>query len=77
VEVGHKMAQQIHEEALIQAKSILTKAQRDIANEMVKAKSELKKQIVNIVIQATQKLISEKMDTEKDKKLIVDFVDTL
>jgi F-type H+-transporting ATPase subunit b len=72
---GQQMAQHIQEEAHNSAKAILQKAQGDIANEMLKAQAELKNNLINTVILATQKFIKEKIDTEKDKQLIGEFVE--
>jgi F-type H+-transporting ATPase subunit b len=75
LEAGHQMASQIHEEAHAEAKSILQKAQKDIENELLKAQIELKSRISSLVILIAQKLIGEKMDAEKDKKLVEALLD--
>lgn len=75
--LGQQMVQAIQAEARAQARSMLIKAQSDIANEIEKAKDELKTQLVHIVINASQKIISQKMDSDQDQKLIGEIVDML
>ena len=77
IEAGKKTAQQIHEEAHNQARAILQKAKVDIENERIKAHMELKNTLITLIIDTTQKLIHERLDAEKDKKLIADFIEGL
>lgn len=74
IESAQKTAQALQEEAHVKAKEILQKAQEGIKHEMQKAQEELKGELIKIVIQATQKLLGEKMDTEKDRRLIDAFI---
>ena len=75
VNEGRKISQEIQAEARAQSKEILSKAQGDVEREVAKAKQQLKNDIVNLVISATEKIVQEKLDQEKHKKLIADFVE--
>ncbi|MCI0531062.1 MAG: F0F1 ATP synthase subunit B [candidate division Zixibacteria bacterium] len=75
VNEGRKISQEIQAEARTQSKEILSKAQGDVEREVAKAKQQLKNDIVNLVISATEKIVQEKLDQEKHKKLIADFVE--
>jgi len=75
VDAGQKAAKEIEETARQQAKGILNKAKEDIGHEINQAKKDLKKDLVNIVIGATEKLLHEKVDPEINQKLVGEFVD--
>jgi len=72
---GRRISQEIQAEARNQAKEILTKAQAEVEREIAKAKIQLKNDLVNMTIAATQKIIQERLDGDKHKKLIADFVE--
>ena len=74
VQEGLKISQEIQNEAHKQARNILNKAQEEVEREIDKARAQLKNNLVNIAMAATQKIIREKLDTEKDKELIAEFV---
>jgi F-type H+-transporting ATPase subunit b len=74
VQEGLKVAREIQNEAHKQARDILNKAQEEVEREIEKAKVQLKNNLVNIAIAVTQKIIKEKLDSEKDKKLIAEFI---
>lgn len=68
---GSKIAQSIKDEAQKQAKAIIALAQEETERELIKAKQELKKYIVDLVIDTSQKVIQEKITDEgKQKELI-------
>ena len=75
VKEGRKISQEIQAEARNQAKEILSKAHSEVEREIAKAKLQLKNDLVNMTISATQKIIQERLDQEKHRKLIADFVD--
>lgn len=75
MESGEKMAEQIQKEANIEADRIINSAELDVKYQIAKAKEELKKEIVNLTITASQNLIREKLGSAEDKKLVEDFLD--
>jgi F-type H+-transporting ATPase subunit b len=76
-ERGFKIAQQIREDAYRQANYIMNKAHEDALKETERAKLQLKEQIVELVVNATQKVIQEKLDLQKDKQMIETFIEKM
>lgn len=72
---GQKIADKIQEDSQIHAQEILSKAKQDVLQEIAKAKIELKTDLVNMVMVATEKLVEEKLNPEADERLIVDFIE--
>lgn len=74
---GQKMANQIKENARKEGLEIMNRSREEIQREVEKAKVQLKNDMVNLSLQAAQKVIQERLDQEKDKKLIRDFIEGL
>lgn len=77
VAAGQALARNIQEKARDDAQGIIENAKDNIRQELSKAKEELKEQVVNLTIAATEKIIKEKLTSDRDKKLIADFVDEI
>lgn len=73
-EKGNQIAQSIQEQAQAQARAIIQKAKESSANEVQKAKLELKQQVVDMVFDVTEKMLKVDLDQDKQKKLILEFV---
>jgi F-type H+-transporting ATPase subunit b len=74
---GQKLANEIKENARKESKDILTKAREEIQRDVDKAKVQLKNDLVNMTMRVAEKLIRERLDEEKDKKLIAEFIDAV
>jgi F-type H+-transporting ATPase subunit b len=74
---GRRIATEITEQAREEAKGILERSKRSIDIEIDKAKVELKDEIIAMTIGATEKLINEKLDEQKDKELVGSFIASL
>jgi F-type H+-transporting ATPase subunit b len=74
---GQKMANEIKEGARKEAKEIVTKTREEIGRDLEKANVQLRDDVVNMALQLTEKLIAEKLDEEKDKKMVARFVDEM
>jgi len=74
---GQKMANEIKENARKESKDILTKGREEIQRDVDKAKVQLKNDLVNMTMRVAEKLIRERLDEEKDKKLIAEFIDSI
>ncbi len=74
VEEGKIIADGIRKDAEIEAQKAVDSARLEIKQEMSKAKEEIKGQIVDLTIKATENLIGEKLQAEDDKKLVEDFL---
>jgi len=57
------------------AKVIIDDAKREIEVEKEKAISELKNEMGNLVIKASEKVIKKNMDTETNRKLVSEFIE--
>ncbi|MFH0930569.1 MAG: F0F1 ATP synthase subunit B [Candidatus Zixiibacteriota bacterium] len=74
---GQLMASQIKENARKDALEIMGRSKEEIQRELVKAKGQLKNELVDLSLRAAEKIIQEKLDEEKDRKLISDFIQGL
>ena len=68
---------EIMSDAHNQAEKVLTKATEEIKQEKEKALVELKKEVINISIQTTQKVIGKNMDEKTNQKLVDEFISDL
>ena len=69
-----KLADDIKDDARKDVMVLREKAGQDIKMELDKANVQLRDQMVNAVITATEKLIKERLDSEKQRQLISDFL---
>lgn len=74
---GRKIADEIQDEAHVNAKAILFKAKSEADRELVNAKKQFRDDMVNIAISAAEKLLNEKLDDPTQKKLVSEFVDEI
>ncbi len=72
---GRKIADEIQQTTQNESNKILTKARENIEREVSNARSALKEEIVNLTIAASKKIIHEDLNSDKQKKLIMEFVD--
>ena len=59
----------------IQAQEIMDNAKSSIKYELAKAKNDLKEEIIDLTLKATENLIQEKLTEEGDKRLVKDFLE--
>jgi len=74
VSEGRREADEIKKEAHLNAQRIMDSAENDIKQEIVKARDELKNEIVDLTIKAVENVVGRKLTEENDKKLIEDFL---
>lgn len=72
---GQKMAEQIKEQARQAAQEEVEKAKNEINKEVAKARVSLRNEVVNLAIQTAEKIIRTRLDEEKQKELILQFID--
>jgi len=72
---GQKMAYEIKENARKEAKDFLDRAKDRLQREVDMAKVQLRDDLVEMTLRVTEKILKEKLDQEKDKRLIADFID--
>jgi F-type H+-transporting ATPase subunit b len=74
VNEGKRIAASIQENAQKEANEMIEKARQNIQFETERARAELKDEVVNLTLQATERLIKERLDDTKHRQLIGDFV---
>lgn len=72
---AREIAADIKEDARAEGKELVERARQEIEREKAKAKVELKNTVVNLAVMGAEKLLSERMDDERNKKLVLDFID--
>ena len=72
---GNRIAADIREEARTEAKDIISKARDELSRDIAKAKVELRNDMVNMAIAATERIIAEKLDDEKHRSMLSQFLD--
>lgn len=75
VEEGHRIGLEIQRGAQIEAKEILHKVKSEVHDEINKAKNQFKDEMVELVINVSNKILKENLDTPNQKKLIAKFIE--
>jgi len=74
VSEGRKMASAIKNEAEREADRIIYAAKNTIKEEVAQAKSELKKEMVDLAIGAAEKVIEDRLTEDQDRKIVEEFL---
>lgn len=74
---GEKVRREIEEKARGEGNALLERARTDIQREKESALTEIRKETVDLVLAAASKLMEERLDGERDRKLILGYVDEL
>lgn len=77
IDEGKRIAREIQDHARNEARAVLEKAKEDIQLETEKAQVQLRNEIADLTLSATERLMNEKMDEKKDKALVLDFIQDL
>ena len=77
VNEGRRVASEIQANARKDAEKIREKARSTVEIEVAKAREELREEVVNLTVLATERIIRERLDDEKHRALITEFVDEL
>jgi F-type H+-transporting ATPase subunit b len=75
VREGQQVATEIKDTARNEARDLIEKAKSELQRDVEKAKVQLKEDLVKMTIGATEKLILEKLDEQKHRQLISNFID--
>jgi F-type H+-transporting ATPase subunit b len=70
IEATHTIKEKAKEETQI----LMENAERQIKNEKEKALAQLKEESINIAVELASKLIHENLDSEKNRKLVNDYI---
>lgn len=77
VQEGQQLAEQISTEAQQEAQEIARKAESLIEIERTKFTAEIRDRVIEMTIAATEKLIRERLDEEKHREIIINFIDSM
>lgn len=77
VDEGKRAAEEVRRQAKEDAEKIFEKSKDNIKVEIAKAEERLKNKIVNITIEAAEKVIEDKLSEESDRKLVEGFINKL
>ncbi len=74
---GRRIASEIQANARLEAEKIRERARATCEIELAKAREQIREEVVNLTLLATEKIIRERLDDEKHRSLIHQFVDEL
>lgn len=72
---GQRLRSEIEEKARAEAQSILASARAEIERERDQAIAELRRESVDLALAAAGKLIHDKLDSQQDRALVVDYIE--
>jgi len=67
---GKRIAIEIQEQARAQGSALMTKAKETVELELAKARVTLRDDVAAMTVGAVERILHEKLDTEKDKRLV-------
>ena len=76
-EAGERVRQGIEEKARAEGDAMIERARESIEREKDAALDELRKESVDLALAAAAKLVQESLDEEKDRELVMGFIDEL
>jgi len=74
---GKKIAEEMKAAARDEAHEIAVKAKADLAQDVAKARVQLKNEMIAITMTAAEKILREKLDDAKHRELIGSFIDSV
>jgi F-type H+-transporting ATPase subunit b len=74
---GEKVRRDIEEKAREEGQALIERAKREIEREKESAISELRRESVELAMAAAAKLMHEKMDADRDRRLVTGYVENL
>ena len=74
---GDKMKEEMVAKGRAEQEELLERARREIALERDRAVAELRREAVELSIAAASKVIGRNLDTEADRKLVMDYLSTM
>lgn len=75
VREAQELRKRLMSEATEKADEAMRKAQEDIASERDKVLAELRVEVAGLAIQATERILGENIDEQKNRKLVQEFLD--
>ena len=77
VDEGKKIAAKIESAARDKAREMDAKSKADLQHDIAKAKVQLKNEMIAITMNATEKLLVQKLDDQKDRELVGRFIENV
>ena len=77
VSEGKRIAEEIRENANVEALQIIKKTDEAIKAELSRAREEFRDEVVDIAITAAGKVVEERLTESEDKKIVEDFLNRL
>lgn len=74
---GRRIAEEIAENARVEAGRIVEKARANTQLELDQAREQLKDEVVAITIAAAEKLLRERLDDHKHREMVASFIDQM
>lgn len=74
---GQKIIEQAKTDARGESEKIILEARAQAHQELLKTKQELKNEVVDLVLDATEHLLEEKMSDKEDRRIVKSFLDNL
>jgi len=71
---AEKVSSEIKEEARAEVKEMLGRARDEIERDRAQALVELRNEVVDMAVKASEKILHETLDAEKHRKMIADFI---
>ena len=75
VQEGEKIAAKIKDDARNDAKEVMARTKSELEQDYAKARIQLKEDVVDLTINAAEKIIRERLDTQKHREMIGRFID--
>jgi len=75
IENGRRISAEITEKARAEARDIKDKAERSVRLEIDQARIDLKNRLIEMTLQATERLLREKLDDARHRELVARFVE--
>ncbi len=74
---GKRIAMEIHEQARAEARQIVEEMKAKLHLEVAQANVALRDRIAELVVEATERLLRTRLDTQQDQALVTQFLDEL
>ena len=74
---GDRVRKEIEDKARAEGQGMVERAKKEIEREKDSALQEIRKESVDLALAAASKLMKEKLDPEKDRRLVVGYLDEL
>ena len=74
IKEAQALRQRLESEAVGRADELVRRAREEIESDRTKLKVELRTEVVALTLTATEKLLGENMDTDKNRKLVEEFI---